>query len=204
MAQVVETAYVIDEATQDLYIIDLDNGNVTMVADIPDEVEDPVNGLADIDGLAFDAAGTLYGSDNDLNRFVTINRYNGAVTVVGDFSGDTSAVSDTGLYVNSSGTHSLADDGAETLYSVNTSTVATTEVGPFNTDIQAIAFNSSDVLYGIDNDALVTLDPADGSILTTVPLSVPVSAEQGLHFDGNGTLYMINGRVGILKQVPDG
>jgi len=204
MAQVQETAYVLSEIdsistgdpdSQDLYIIDLTNGNLTLVAEIPNDAEDPVSGLDDVDGLAFDSAGTLFGADNDNERLVTINRNTGQVTVIGDFNGALNDVSNAGLSFNSAGTLFLSDGDAETLYTVNTATAALTEVGPFNEDITAIAFDSNDVLYAIDdtNNNLVTLNTANGSIDSTIgSLGFNPEDSQGLHFDRNDVLFMID------------
>lgn len=200
MAQV-ETAYVLSETDQDLYIIDLDTGDLTLVAEIVSESEDSGSfALDDVDGLAFDASGTLFGSDNDQDRLVTIDRNTGDVTVVGAFNGAASSVGNSGMSFNSAGELYLATN--DTLYTVNTSTAELSLVGSLAGDVSALAFDSNDVLYAIDetSDSLVTLSATDGTTLTSVALDIGPSASQGLHFDRNDTLYLIDeGSQGLYR-----
>jgi len=76
----------------------------------------------------------------------------------------------------------------------------TTAVGELQTgDLSAMAFAADGTLYAIDTDAdaLVTVDPADASTLSSVGLSEPLGPLAGMDFDpATGTLWVADGGSG--------
>ena len=182
--------FTVRESDQALLRIDLTTFDVTVVG---------FTGGDDIDGLAFNSSGVLFASDNDDDRLYTLSLTTGAIMSSAAFNGAISGVSDTGLSFNSSDVLFLSDDdggsGTESLYTVNTTTAELTLVGEHDLDIDGIAFDGSDVLYGIDdtNNQLVTLDTTTGAASVIGPLGFSTSSEQGLSFDPvTGTLWMVN------------
>ena len=183
--------FTVRESDQALLRIDLTTFDVTVVG---------FTGGDDIDGLAFNSSGVLFASDNDDDRLYTLSLTTGAILTSVAFNGAISSVSDTGLSFNSSDVLFLSDDdggsGTESLYTVNTTTAAVTLVGEHDLDIDGIAFDGSDVLYGIDdtNNQLVTLNTTTGAVASVIgSLGFSTSGEQGLSFDPlTGTLWMVN------------
>lgn len=130
-------------------------------------------GFSDIDGLAFNAAGQLYGVNDDTNQLVRIDTGTGAGTAVG--TGFGSGYNDMGLAFSTNGTLYMAStDSAGVvgrLYSVNTTTgVAATVGGDFGFDeqgrrlrVRSLGFIDG-VLYGWSNrDTLLTINTSTGA-----------------------------------------
>ncbi|MBT8135524.1 MAG: PEP-CTERM sorting domain-containing protein [Gammaproteobacteria bacterium] len=177
-------AYAIQESTQNLVTINLATGAIAVIG---------ATGGDDIDGLALDSSGVLYGSDNDTDSLVIINRNTGAISSTIALS---QGISDSGLAFDSLDQLYLADDANSELFTVDTSDGTMGLIGSNSGDISAIAFNLSDVLYGVDpvSDSLVTYNLGDGSITAVgAGLGVDIVDEQGLTFDLiGGLLYMID------------
>lgn len=135
-------------------------------------------GYGDVDGLAFDASGQLWGVDDDTNRLIRINTSTGVGTHVG--SGFGTGFNDMGLAFGSDGTlYMAATDSAGVfgrLYTVDTSTGVAHAVGtdfglnPLNASqrlrVRSLGFIDG-VLYGWSNrDTLLTINTSTGSATT--------------------------------------
>lgn len=163
-------------------------------------------GFGDVDGLAFDGSGQLWGVDDDTNRLIRIDTSTGVGTAVG--SGFGSGFNDMGLAFGSNGTlYMAATDSAGVfgqLYTVNTGTGAATAVGgdfglnPLNSSqrlrVRSLGF-ADGVLYGWSNrDTLLTINTSTG-IATTVGafgFGAPVIGQDGMDADpATGLLWAI-------------
>lgn len=132
-------------------------------------------GYSDVDGLAFDGQGRLWGVDDDTNRLIRIDTTTGLGTGVGNGFG--SGYNDMGLAFGANGTlYMAATDSAGTvgrLYTVDTGTGAATSVGEFgfNAQGQRLRVRSlgfiDGVLYGWSNrDTLLTINTSTGAAST--------------------------------------
>jgi len=194
-----EVGYTINSDTQDLYQIDLLTGTTQWIGH---------TGRDDIDGLAAQSAyGPLFGSDNDADQLFSIDQNSGHTTLVGSFNGYTDSVSDTGLAFSPGGTLYLVDDDESDgdLYTVNTSTAQLTYIGSIGRDIDAIAFNSSGVLYAFDdtNNRVITVNHLTAAVINDGLDSVQFNPddEQGMSFDSNDTLYLVNEDTDSLYRI---
>lgn len=72
--------------------------------------------------------------------------------------------------------------------------------GPIGfSDVSGLAFDAAGTLYALDTgaDALLVLDPENGSTLATTPLSAPLGAVAGMDFDPeSGLMYVADGGTG--------
>lgn len=174
------------ESDQTLVRINLSTGAIKEIGDTDPSDTD------DIDGLAFDSNGVLYGSDNDQDRLYTINLATGAKTEIASFS---QTIDDSGLAMDSSDTLYLSDGTDEDLFTVNLTTAQLSLVGNHGEDITAIAFDAMDTLYAINDsdNELVTLDVTNGMIATVIgSLGISTSGSQGMSFDQFGNLFMVD------------
>ncbi len=183
-------AYSIHEFTQNLVTIDLSNGGITVIG---------ATGGGDIDGLALSSSGVLYGSDNNNDTLVVLDRSTGAITSSVALS---VGISDSGLAFDSAGTLYLADDSAsdpsgevQNLFTVDPVTGNMTLVGVGDGDVTGIAFNSSGTLLGIEpeTDTLVTFNLGNGATTAIGSLGFDADDEQGLTFvPSSSLLYMVD------------
>lgn len=154
-------------------------------------------GFSDVDGLAFDAAGQLWGVDDSTNALLRINTSTGAGSVVG--SGFGSGYTDEGLafgggvlYMSSNVTASSGGN----LYTVNTSTGTPTLVGSFGGGlrVRSLGYFGS-TLYGWSNvDTLLRINTATGAATSIGPFGFgsPTIGQDGMDADpATGLLWSI-------------
>lgn len=189
-AWAVPIAYAIEESTQNLVTMDLSNGNVTVIG---------ATGGDDIDGLALSSAGVLYGSDNNTQELVELNRTTGAIqSRVGldpEISDSGLAFNDGILYMSEDSFESADSLEGQNLHTVNVSTGELTLVGSSLGDITAIAFDSAGTLFGLESgaDNLVTFDLGTGALSVVGALGFNFEDEQGMTYDPlGGLLYAID------------
>ncbi len=188
-----------------LYSINISTGAGTLIG---------ATGFSGVGGLAFSPGGVLYGIAAPVNsevlvqpargasprlvasgrQLITINTTTGAGTLVGG-TGVTQGFSD--LTFRSDGVL-FAITGGGQLYTINTSTGLATAVGSNQGGVTGggLAFNSSNVLYLADFDALYTVNTTTGvrtfvKDLNFSQFSNPDNTRiSGMQFHpANGTLY---------------
>jgi secreted PhoX family phosphatase len=124
-----------------LYSIDLATGAQTPIGP---------TGFNDIEGLAFDANGTLYGVDDITNELVTCNLTTGACQTVGPLN---VSFTDMGLTFDQAGNLWMSTDAPspETFYRVDPATGQATAVGPQGQEVTGLAASGS-TIYGLGGD----------------------------------------------------
>jgi hypothetical protein len=193
-----------DSGTPDedsLYRINLDTGTYELVGKIP--LED-----SDVEGLALDAANTLYAFNDESLTLFTLNKQNAAVSnehILSDlpFGGG----NDVGMTFACDGTLFMTSVATNMLYRVNLPDDLEV-VGPLgaNIDISGIAaYGNPARLFGLGNGN--TKSPNLYEIHTGTGAATPVGTlgslaapynEGGLDFDANGQLWAITDR-----RIPD-
>src|SRR5947209_3563457 len=169
-------------------------------------------GITDPVGIAFSPGRTLYtvtafrgGSTG--NSLYTINPTTGASNRIGStglasvIEGDV-AFSPSGILY---GLESSSASGYQ-MFTVNTSTGAATIVGTLaipNAEFSAMTFTPAGTLYVLENTsnssngavgALLTVNPANGATLSSVPLSRTLGFTDGMYFDpSTGNLIVADG-----------
>jgi len=161
-----------------LYRIVLETGAVTDLGPV---------GFADVEGLAFDRQGNLFGVDDITNELITIDSSTGAGTLVGPLG---TAITDMGLDFNCSGSLFMATDSPASLFRINPATGAATLVGPQGVPVTGLGFDGVSMfgLTGDNTDNLVRMNLATGAATTIGPTGVSVS-DGGLAVAGDGTLW---------------
>jgi hypothetical protein len=167
-----------------LYRIDLETATETAVG--------TGVGFGDVEGLAFNGAGTLYGFDDSTNQLITIDTGTGVGTAVGP-SGITPT--DLGLDFDCGGTPYLSVDAPSpfNLHRLDPATGAATVIGPMNLAVTALGFDGT-TLFGLtgDNDnRLVTVDRSTGTPTPVGPTGINLS-DGGLAVGPDGKLWGIN------------
>lgn len=153
-------------------------------------------GFTDVDGLAFDGSGRLWGVDDNTNRLLQIDLGTGTGTAVGSFG---SGFNDMGLAFGNGTLYMAATNSAGTvgsLYTVNTSTGAASLVGAFGGGLKVRSLGFTDgVLWGWSNvDTLLTINTATGAATTVgaFGFSPVVEGQDGMDADpATGTLWSI-------------
>ena len=200
---------------------DIDNTAGTAGNARPTGVTTPADMAAGPDGQLY-SINTGFGTVGAF-KLHRIDPVTGTGTVVGT-TGLISSV-EGGLTCSPSGTlyGSYQINGAtKSLYTVNRATGQTTILGPTtgSDDVSALAFGADGTLYAIDstvNDGgvakLYTLNPSNGGILTTTPLSLDfdggtlgaaIDPDTGTFYVASGgtdTLYTLNVATGNLTAV---
>ena len=178
-AALAATAFSVRSDVDDqLYLIDLSNGTATAIGP---------TGFGDVEGLAFDSSGTLYGVDEDTDQLVTISPTTGAATVVGPL-GVTGH--DVGLAFDCTGALYMSTEDPGNLYRVNHTTGAATLVGAQGQPVTGLTADSSGVfgLGGGFTNNLVRLDTSTGAATPVGPLGIAVD-DGGIEFDAAGVLW---------------
>lgn len=152
-------------------------------------------GFSDVEGLAFDDNGILYGSDTTANTLLTINTTSGAATAAGSPFGVAGLA---GLaYDSTTATLYAASTVQDKLYTVSAGGVATA-VGaqPLGyANVVALTYAAtSDTLYGFDTTTrqLLTINMTSGVAQTFKVTGYGTSAGSqlsGLAFDANRQLF---------------
>ncbi len=174
------------DVNDQLYQIDLATGIATAIGPV---------GFTDVEGLAFDCAGNLFGVDDVTDQLITINPATGAGTAVGLLGiGGVGIENDFGLAFDFAGNAWLSTDAPGNFYSVNPATGAAALVGAQGQAVTGLAANAAGVIFGLGGDLtnnLVTINPATGAATAVGPLGGAVSLllDGGLNFDAGGTLW---------------
>jgi Ca2+-binding RTX toxin-like protein len=165
-----------------LYSIDLATGAETAIGP---------TGFGDIEGLSFDANGTLYGVNDPTDELVTCSVTTGACQVVGPLN---VTFTDMGLTFDRAGNLWMSTDAPspETFYRVDPATGQATAIGPQGQEVTGLAASGSTIygLGGDNTDNLVRIDPATGAATTVGPLGTVTVSDGGIDFQGT-TLYGI-------------
>jgi len=169
-------------------------------------------GFLDIEGLAFDAAGQLFGADDESMSLIQVNTNSGFATAVANQRTNMAlpfGPMDFGMSFTCDGTLLVSSDYQRSLFSANTETGVLSLIGVSGslgapiTDIAAWG----DVLYGIGEGHvgasgsagapnLYRIDPATATATLIGPLGSAVApyANAGLAFDAEGTLWAVTDR----------
>jgi hypothetical protein len=153
-------------------------------------------GFTDIDGLAFNAAGQLYGVNDDTNQLVRIDTNTGVGTAVG--AGFGNGFNDMGLAFGGNGTLYMASTGSGVgrLYTVDTGTGVATSVGSFGNSllVRSLGFYGGK-LYGWSNiDTLLDINTSTGAATTLGSFNFvsPTIGQDGMDADpATGLLWSI-------------
>jgi hypothetical protein len=180
-----------------LYRVDLATGQTTSVGLI---------GFNDVEGLALDANGTLYGvadatfgEGSALTDFlVRINTSTGEGSLVGPLSGlggiGPGGNLDYGLALTCDGRLWLSSDTTRQLWEVNPANATTRLVGNTGQTISGLAGLGNE-LYGVSVDtapSLYSIDPATAQATLIGALNVGGDvADAGLDFDATGRLWAV-------------
>ncbi len=194
------SAYVVSSdattaATADrLYKINLRTGEPTMIGPLG-----PVGGVfEDVEGLAMDVAGKLYGIDDDTKSLLTISATSGLATAVNNTQGNTRLVTgsnpqDLSIAFSCSGQLYAAALNSKTLYRVNTSTGLFEAVGASGTLVGGITdlAVANGQMYGLGADKLYRIDVGTGvsSIVGSFGSGINFIEGGGLASDSSGQLW---------------
>jgi hypothetical protein len=175
-----QTGYAVNDSDSQLYSVDFGTGTATAIG---------ATGFDDIEGLAFDAAGVLYGVDDDTEQLVTCSTATGACVAVGPLGLGGDALTDFGLAFDCAGTLFLGTEDGASLYTIDTTMGTATLVGAQGTEVTALASRAGDFLcasglYGIadDDNAFGCLNTSSGAFDAIGPLGFDIG-DAGLGFD---------------------
>jgi uncharacterized repeat protein (TIGR01451 family) len=171
-----------------LYQIDLATGIATAIGPV---------GFDDVEGLAFNCTGVLYGVDDITEQLITINLATGAGAAVGPLNIAFPGFQDAGLTFDTNGNLWMSTDIPQNFYSINPATGAATLVGAQGQPVTGLAF-AAGVLYGLDGappNNLVTINPATGAATNIGALGAVSLNDGGIDFDLNGTLWGISAEI---------
>lgn len=182
-------------ATADrLYKINLRTGESTMVGPLG-----AVGGVfEDVEGLALDATGKLFGVDDDTKTLLTISAANGFATAVNNTQGNTRLTTganpqDLSIAFSCSGQLYAAALNSKTLYRVNTSTGVFDTVGTSGTLIGGITdlAVANGQMYGLGADKLYRVDVETGvsSLVGSFGSGINFIEGGGLASDSSGQLW---------------
>jgi WD40 repeat protein len=170
-----------------LYKVNITNGSTTLVGP---------TGFSGVGSLAFAPNGTtLYGVANVGRRLITINTSTGAGTAVSGNATGSNNIAD--IAFRSDGVLFAAEgsDGTASLDTINTTTGIATRIGtmPGSGGGNALAFNSSGILYLDSANGLYTVNPSSGATTLAATLnlgSLDNGAFAGMKFNPvTGVLY---------------
>lgn len=192
-----------DQQVHALWRIDLSTGDAEYVG---------WTSFLDMEGLALDAEGTLYGADDESKTLVTVGTTSGLALAVGNqranFGVPIAEVLDLGMTFTCDGDLLISSDQRETLFSADPADGMLTRIGEEGglgapiTDIAAWG----DALYGIgqgldgagnsDSPFLYAIDADAGTAEVIGPLGPAAApyANAGLAFDADGRLWAMTDR----------
>lgn len=196
-----------DEPSGDrLHSIDLATGNATPIGIVQS------GGITrlDVEGLAFDAAGVLWGVDDESLKLFPINLGNGQIASAQevDITGLVMNVgNDFGMTFTCSGDLYVSSVSDQALYLLNLDGTAT-RIGSLGANISSLAAIGNPArLYGLgnglvsdsgplDNRSLYEIDTQTGaaSLIGEVGPAVADYLETGLSFDADGGLWALTDR----------
>lgn len=153
------------------------------------------SGLVGAEGMAFDAAGNLYISENFIPEIAKVTPA-GAVSAFTTFT--SGVVGPQYLAFDSAGNLYVSDNNTSAIEKVTQAGVGSTFVSGF-TAPKGVAFDSAGNLYvaDISNGTVYKVTPAGTKSVFAQGLSSP----EALAFDGAGNLYVSNVQAGTVTQV---
>ena len=182
-------------ATADrLYKINLKTGEPTMIGPLG-----PVGGVfEDVEGLALDTTGKLFGIDDDTKTLLTISATSGFATAVNNTQGNTRLTTglnpqDLSIAFSCAGQLYAAAINSKTLYRVNTSTGLFEVVGAGGALIGGITdlAVANSQMYGLGADKLYRVDVETGisSLVGSFGSGINFLEGGGLASDSSGQLW---------------
>lgn len=199
-----------DARTSDsLYMIDLADGSTQIIGKVR-PTENTIN--SDIEGLAFDIDGILYGVDDADETLLTINTTTGqASSVTGNAFNlqlGSGLVYDFGMTFTCDNSILVSSDQTQTLYSAEIDNPQARVIGATNSLVLPITGIASwgDSIYGIGQGTdgglqtlipnLYSIDTSNGTASLIGPLGDLVApyADAGLAFDADGQLWALTDR----------
>ncbi len=182
-------------ATADrLYKINLRTGEPTMIGPLG-----PVGGVfEDVEGLALDTAGKLYGIDDDTKTLVTISLTSGFATAVNNMQGNSRIATganpqDPSIAFSCSGQLYAAALNSKTLYRVSTTTGLFEAVGAGGSLVGGITdlAVANGQMYGLGVDKLYRIDVETGvsTVVGSYGPGINFIEGGGLASDSTGQLW---------------
>jgi outer membrane protein assembly factor BamB len=191
------------ETPDRLLRVDLSTGQATVLANFATQQGGNTT-FGDIEGLAFDAGGTLYAIDDDTKTLFIINPATGSVQLIANGNlriGNTrlpAAPQDPGITFSCDGELLLATGVTRSLYRVNPTTGQTDligNVGGLGVEITDLAAAIHGV-YGLGIDGLYRIDASRGTatLIGGYGGGVNFASGGGLAFDAEGQLWAVADR----------
>lgn len=157
----------------------------------------------DVEGLAFDAAGTLYGIDDATKTLLQIDTRTGATTIPGRLTGNTrlpaslAEIDDPGLTFTCDGRLLLSSTRGK-LFKLSPDDGVAAQVGSGTTMVTGITDLAAygDGVFGLGRTGLHRIDPDSGTstLIGDYGLGVQFNGGGGLAFDDAGVLWAIADR----------
>lgn len=197
----------IDAATADrLYRISLSTGAATMIGALG-----PTGGVfEDVESLAFDSSGNLFGIDDDTKTLVNINLTTGRASAVNGLQGNTrlavgaNNVQDPSIAFSCAGDLYGAARNSRSFYRVNTSTGAFEVIGAATLEggITDLAF-AKGKMYGLGDTMLYSINLSNGqsSLVGAFGSGINFSEGGGLASDSTGQLWAVAERRNAQGQL---
>lgn len=182
-----------------LHLIELANGQTSKLGDV--RASSASAPYADVEGLAIDANGLLYGIDDASKTLLRIDITTGAALPVDGREGNTGLARtsnfDFGLTFDCAGNLYASSDSRRSLYRLDTTTGAATLVGgegALGAQITGLA-GRYDGVYGIGSSGdenLYRINVLTGQASMIGPLGAGLSfTDGGLDFDASGALWAV-------------
>ncbi len=180
-----------------LHRVVLTVGTATKIGELrPSRSDAP---YADVEGLALNSKGMLYGIDDATKTLIRIEPSSGAALPVDGRDGNTglprTAIFDFGLTFDCAGALYASSDSRRSLYRLDAETGVATLVGSegsLGAPITGLAAKG-DVVYGIGSEGsenLYRIDVTTGRAVLVGPLGANLRfSDAGLDFDANGVLW---------------
>lgn len=192
------------ESPDRLLRIDLGSGQASVVASFATPLTGTSSALGDIEGLAFDANGTLFAIDDDTKTLLTINPATGSGQLIANGNlriGNTrlpAAPQDPSITFTCDGEMLLATGVGRSLFRVNPATAQTDLIGTagsLGVEVTDLAASIQGV-YGLGVDGLYRIDAARGTaqLIGNYGTGISFASGGGLAFDGDGQLWAVADR----------
>ncbi len=172
--------------------VNLSNGGVTDIGNVP-------SSFSDIEGLAIDANGVLYAADNGTKSLIVINMENAETTLIGQRQrnlGFSPTVGlDFGMTFNCNNELLLVAEQTESLYGVDTSTGQAAVIGDsggLGDSMTALASYGNQVFaLSANNNGLYRINDEIGQATLVNTLEGVTINDAGMAFDADGQLWAI-------------